>query len=269
MKSQWVKRETLAVFGGSDRLAVPILLDRASVLPPELSARQWIDLSDAFEDLASVQSKARLLVKSIGVYLAEKAPKAPLTQDQAPRFASFVADSARQLLSPNAPSRSAERPDSVFVVHGHDVEALRAVCIALEEVAVKPVVLSQSLGQSQSLLQKFLNASREARFAVVIVSGDDYGASTLQYDAEGVGDRALQFRARQNVILELGFFYGQLGWENVFVLQRNPRKVFPNFERPSDLDGVVFDTIDIEGRWKKTLATKLREAGFQLSVPPA
>jgi predicted nucleotide-binding protein len=66
------------------------------------------------------------------------------------------------------------------------------------------------------------------------------------------------------VVLELGFFYGQLGWENVFVLLKKPSKVFPNFERPSDLEGAVFDPIDEAGQWKTILAKKLQTAGFQL-----
>lgn len=83
-----------------------------------------------------------------------------------------------------------------------------------------------------------------------------------QYEAEGVGERALQFRARQNVVLELGFFYGYLGWERVFVLLKRPDKIYPNFERPSDLDGVVFDDVDESGKWKDYLAAKLKDAGF-------
>ena len=79
--------------------------------------------------------------------------------------------------------------------------------------------------------------------------------------------RALQFRGRQNVILELGFFYGFLGWENVFVLLKKPDKVWPNFERPSDLEGVVFDEVDSSHRWKGYLTDRLAQAGFDLPDP--
>jgi predicted nucleotide-binding protein len=65
------------------------------------------------------------------------------------------------------------------------------------------------------------------------------------------------------VILELGFFYGKLGWENVFVVHKTPDKVFPNFERPSDLDGVVFDSIE-DRSWQRKLAERLSDAGFIL-----
>jgi predicted nucleotide-binding protein len=88
---------------------------------------------------------------------------------------------------------------------------------------------------------------------------------SASYDEPGVADRALQFRARQNVMHELGFFYGRLGWENVFVIQRKPDRVFPNFERPSDLDGAVFDAMDSSGKWREALAARLSEAGFRLT----
>ena len=97
----------------------------------------------------------------------------------------------------------------------------------------------------------------------MLLSADDYGASREQFEAVNVGDRALQFRARQNVILELGFFYGSLGWENVFVLLQEPDEVFPNFELPSDLHGVVFDNISKTG-WQNKLGAKLTAAKFKL-----
>src|SRR6266571_198565 len=51
---------------------------------------------------------------------------------------------------------------------------------------------------------------------------------------------------------ELGFFYGLLGWENVFVLYRPPDHVYPNFERPADIDGAVFDEMDPSGAWRES-----------------
>ena len=96
------------------------------------------------------------------------------------------------------------------------------------------------------------------------MTADDMGASRRQYDADNVGEKALQFRTRQNVILELGFFYGLLGWERVFLVFKKPEKVFPNFERPSDLGGIEFYEADNTNRWKDYLKERLQEAGFLL-----
>jgi predicted nucleotide-binding protein len=152
----------------------------------------------------------------------------------------------------------------VFIVHGHDGDLLREVEAHLDTLGVKSVVLRRIGGPAQSLFQKFMQWGSDTRFALVLLSADDLGVSRAQYDASGVGTHALQFRARQNVILELGFFYGHLGWENVFVLFKKPDKVFPNFERPSDLDGVVFDMVEESGEWKGYLEQKLKDAGFSI-----
>lgn len=185
-----------------------------------------------------------------------------MSVEEARNFAATIAQEVRGAAQPAG--AETEAPHSVFVVYGHDGTTLEQVDAYLRSLGIETVVLSRRPGPAQSLFQKFLKSSKEARFAVVILTADDFGASRLQYEADGVADKALQFRARQNVILELGFFYGFLGWENVFVVYRKPNKVFPNFERPSDLDGVIFDTIDDTGQWRETLQTKLAKAGFNL-----
>jgi predicted nucleotide-binding protein len=113
-----------------------------------------------------------------------------------------------------------------------------------------------------------MSVANQAQFAIVLLGADDYCASRIQYEALNVADKALQFRARQNVILELGFFYGRLGWEKVFVLYQTPDRVFPNFERPSDLDGVVFVSL-ADQAWKRKLGAKLSSAGVKLTVATA
>lgn len=152
----------------------------------------------------------------------------------------------------------------MLIVHGHDESLLQETETFLTTVGVEPLVLRRIKGATQSLFQKFMQHGVQARFAIVLLTADDYGASRRQYDTSGIGDRSLQFRARQNVILELGFFYGRLGWENVFVLQKEANKIFPNFELPSDLGGVVFDEVDATGEWKELLRKRLADAGFVL-----
>ena len=156
----------------------------------------------------------------------------------------------------------------MFVVHGHDDALLAEVEDYLDELGVQSVVLQRIGGPSQSLFQKFMQWGKETRFALVLLTADDLGASRRQYESEGVAERSLQFRARQNVVLELGFFYGHLGWENVFVLLKEPTRVFPNFERPSDLEGVVFDRIDGSGRWQSYLRDTLSQRGFAIARHP-
>jgi len=264
MASDWVRKELQAALVAQDRLIVPVILQHVKDLPLLLAERQWVDISRDLGDASRLRKQAARLAEALSDVLPTYRGKAPLSRRGAEKLAEIAATEARKTAAPPSEDEKSAAPSSVFVVHGHDTPTRDLVCDALRYFGVEPVVLSQALGQSQSLLQKFLAVSKRARFAVVLLTADDYGASLIQFDAPGVAERALQFRARQNVLLELGFFYGHLGWENVFVLQRKPPKVFPNFERPSDLEGAVFDEIDEEGAWKQTLASKLRDVGFAL-----
>jgi predicted nucleotide-binding protein len=204
-------------------------------------------------------SAATMVVDAVERYLrSTPTPRALVGQVDAPTIAAGI---ARELRSSSEPAEDGKSPRSVFVVHGHSDTALAELERFLTSVEVEPVVLSRRGELAQSLFQKFMAVASKAKFAVVLFSADDYGASRRQYDAQGVGDRALQFRARQNVVLELGFFYGHLGWENVFVVYEDSDQVFPNFERPSDLDGVIFDSMS-DAAWRRNLRTRLAKAGF-------
>jgi predicted nucleotide-binding protein len=86
-------------------------------------------------------------------------------------------------------------------------------------------------------------------FAVVLLSPDDIGAS-LQEPAK------LRPRARQNVILELGFFLGKLGRNNVLALYRHEG----DFELPSDYQGVLWTPYD--AGWRLKLVQELRSSGY-------
>ena len=56
---------------------------------------------------------------------------------------------------------------------------------------------------------------------------------------------------RQNVVLEMGFFYGRLGREHVAVLYED------GVELPSDTDGIAYIPIDGAGAWKSKLLREL------------
>ena len=58
-------------------------------------------------------------------------------------------------------------------------------------------------------------------------------------------------RARQNVILELGYFLGKLGRNGVCALHK------AGVELPSDYQGVVYVEMDQAGGWKARVAQEL------------
>jgi predicted nucleotide-binding protein len=258
-------RPELEAAAGTLRLDIPVILERDLDVPHALSERQWIDLSGAMTS-EQVHDAAVKIAWSVENYLDSRSDSWALRPfEDAPAIVEELVEGIR-----SASKQSAEPGPlrSVFVVHGHSEAALEKLEEHLRSIGVEPVILSRREESAQSLFQKFMAVASKAEFAVVLLSSDDYGASRRQYDADGVGDRALQFRARQNVILELGFFYGQLGWENVFVLVEEPDRVFPNFERPSDLDGVVFDEMS-RPNWRASLTAKLVAAGFEMPGEPS
>lgn len=163
-------------------------------------------------------------------------------------------------------------PNAVFLVHGHDYIFLEEVKNTLAGWGIESIILKdeENVIQSipQNLFAKFHQHSARAKFAIVLMTPDDVGSAIREYEAtfqgDQVRDKALQYRSRQNVILEMGFFYGRLGSERVLIIQKHTRGYFPRFERPSDLDGILFDEVDDNIKWKFILYRRLQQEGFNL-----
>jgi predicted nucleotide-binding protein len=260
LRSDWIRHELEIASTG--RLIIPVILYEPHDLdlPPALAERQWLRFVGSHTKRETERAATEIAEATQSYLRAMPEARAPVTKAEAPLIATSIAQDLRASVEPG---RGEDQKSSVFVVHGHDTQVLSQLEEYLTSVGVAPIVLSRQDESPQSLFQKFMALGTKARFAIVLLGADDYGASRRQYDAPTVRERALQFRARQNVILELGFFYGRLGWESVFVVYREPDDVFPNFERPSDLDGVVFDSISGVD-WQKKLGAKLSAAGFKL-----
>ena len=256
--SHWVRYWLDLAANTPDRLILPIWLDKIPDLPMVLARRQAIIYS-RHPTAEQITNSAKQIATAVQSHLdGTPTPPAIVSIADAPAIAADIAQTVRTAVEPTEIVHN-----SVFVVHGHNLQALAKLEEFLASAGIAAVVLSRQEESPQSLFQKFMSVASKARFAIVLLCADDYGASRKQYDTPDVADRALQFRARQNVILELGFFYGHLGWESVFVVYSDPDRVFPNFERPSDLDGVVFASMsDVE--WKEKLGAKLSAAGFVL-----
>ena len=78
--------------------------------------------------------------------------------------------------------------------------------------------------------------------------------------ASGPDDDVGRTRARQNVILELGFFMAKLGRGRICILKAG------ELEIPSDIQGVVYIEMDDKGAWQIDLARELRTAGLPASL---
>jgi predicted nucleotide-binding protein len=121
------------------------------------------------------------------------------------------------------------RSSRAFIVHGRNMSALRSVKAALRTFRIKPVVLMECASLGRTVIEKFEEVSNSCDCAIVIVSPDDIGR------LKDVSADSDLFRARQNVLFELGYFYGALGRRNGIVLLVEYGKV----EIPSDLAGII------------------------------
>ncbi|KWW14584.1 nucleotide-binding protein [Pseudomonas putida] len=137
--------------------------------------------------------------------------------------------------------------DRVFVVHGHDEGARESVARFLERLGFEPVILHEQANRGRTVIEK-IEAHRDVGFAVVLLTPDDQGC---------VKGGELEPRARQNVLLELGYFLGYLGRDRVCALKRD------QVEIPSDFAGVVWTSMSDEG-WKQALSRELQDAGYEI-----
>jgi predicted nucleotide-binding protein len=145
-------------------------------------------------------------------------------------------------------------PDSgrIFVVHGHDHGSKETVARFLGKLDLEPVILHEQADQGRTLIEKFEDHAADVRAAVVILTADDTAASNANPEKK-------ELRARQNVILELGFFVGRLGRQHTFAL------VEKDVALPSDLHGLIYIPLDRED-WRLRLVKELKAAGLQVDA---
>ena len=132
-----------------------------------------------------------------------------------------------------------------FIVHGHDVNLLSDIkSIIMDEFSwQEPVILQEKSSRGMTIIEKFEYYASGIDVAFVLLSPDDIGSTKDKMSDE-------QFRARQNVIFELGYFYAKLRRTSgrVIAIKSGPVEI------PSDLSGVVY----IQGNDRADLAGKLR-----------
>ncbi len=136
----------------------------------------------------------------------------------------------------------------IFLVHGHDHRVLHYAARVVQQCTGRDVIiLHEQANGGRTLLEKFEDEAAGAAYAVVLLTGDDEGGLA--------GTATHKPRARQNVVFELGFFFGKLGRKRVAVL------LDKGVDKPSDLDGLVYLSLEDES-WRYDLLKELQKAGI-------
>ena len=123
----------------------------------------------------------------------------------------------------------------VFIVHGRDDLLKTEVARYLEKIGLEAVILHEQPNRGRTIIQKFEDTAEDIAFAVVLITPDDVGGLK--------GEKLQHERARQNVVLELGYFLGRFGKHKVCALVKG------NPEMPSDVLAVTYVPADTEA-WK-------------------
>lgn len=142
----------------------------------------------------------------------------------------FVRDYKDYVLSHGAIAPKLVMPltNKIFIVHGHDEGARESVARFLQQLGFEPIILHEQANRGRTVIEK-VEANSDVSFAAVLLTPDDEGC---------VRGGTPEPRARQNVLLELGYFIGKLGRDKVCALKRGADEI------PSDFAGVVWETMD-------------------------
>lgn len=134
----------------------------------------------------------------------------------------------------------------IFIVHGHDDELKHSVARIIEKQGIEAIILSEQVNQGRTIIEKFEGYS-DVSGAICLFTADDFGRAK--------SDETEQTRARQNVVLEAGYFMGKLGRNRVVILADE------GIEMPSDLSGIVYTNTS---NWQVDLLKDLKAMGYNV-----
>lgn len=185
-----------------------------------------------------------------------------LDEDKAGSLLNLAAEKSRKILSlidslplfelevaTEDPTSITEQAGVIFLVHGRDLAAREKVRRILEKVTdLSVIVLSDEASSGSTIVEKVGTHIGSSAYAVVLMTADDEGRLK--------GDPQLFSRARQNVVLELGYVLAALGRANIAILRED------GVEIPSDVQGINYIIFDAGDGWMLRLVQELKAAGI-------
>jgi len=170
--------------------------------------------------------------------------------------------------------RVAQLSNKVFIVHGRDHKPLKELKAMLTRFGLNPIVLHEKASGSRTIVEK-LEKYSDVGYTFVILTPDDVGGDMGSLDAilsypgfppdyEDIFEEPnplMKRRARQNVILEFGYFIGKLNRDRVCCLHKG------DVELPSDMHGIVYVPFkDSVKEARDMIIEELTEAGYEIKM---
>lgn len=168
---------------------------------------------------------------------------------------SEVFDEANAIFSKNFSEYIPLPKPQIFVVYGHDKKAKDQIESIIKGFGLDPIILDQIPGVGNTIIEQLEKQIEGAVFACVLLTPDDEGHPKDKPDEK-------KYRARQNVILELGMVAGKLGRQQVAVFHKG------ELEMPSDIRDLIyipFGDGDVEEA-KKKLKSHLEQVGIATRI---
>lgn len=140
----------------------------------------------------------------------------------------------------------------VFIVHGHDETAKIKTARFIEKLGLGAVILHEQVSAGKTIIEKIEEYSNVG-FGIILYTPCDIGGKQ-------VTNPDLKSRARQNVVFEHGYLMGKIGRGNVCALVKG------DIEKPNDISGVVYITMDEGDAWCYTVAKELKKVGYDIDM---
>ena len=142
----------------------------------------------------------------------------------------------------------------VFVVYGRDHNAKKELVEMLQEWGIEPLVFDALPVRGMTVIEKLEHYIPQANYGIVLATPDDIGYLV------GCESEA-KYRARQNVVLELGMLLSKLGRSRVAIILKKNEK----FEDPSDIKGMGYLRFDNSiTEIKNRLKDELNAQGYEI-----
>lgn len=149
-------------------------------------------------------------------------------------------------------------PKHIFIVHGHDSGARDQLELALHRLGLKPFILMNTSGGGKTIIEALegkIGRDFTSDFGIVLMTPDDFGYSKKD------GDKKVEPRARQNVILEAGMLFASLTRARMAIIVKG------HLEMPSDFQGIIHHAYnDHIKEIIPKLCERLKDAGFDLDA---